>query len=68
MGQAETERKYVGVSGKRIRYVTPPHSLEPILSTTSPFWPFYRKDSAKKIATIFEQVESDFQLSSVLLQ
>ncbi len=28
MGQAEMERKYVGVSGKRIRYFTPPrHSI-----------------------------------------
>jgi len=34
VGQAETERKYVGVRGKRIRYFTPPLILTLSLLST----------------------------------
>ncbi len=29
-GQAKTERKFIGVSGKRIRDFTPPHFFDPV--------------------------------------
>jgi hypothetical protein len=30
VGQAETEQKFIGVSGKRIRDFTPPHFFDPV--------------------------------------